>query len=195
MPGDQGGGGAIRGGRSGGHEERPSANAYAPSALLPRQAGNDRQGAWPAHLPRFERARARGSAMARHGALRAARPLGSRHHRLGRVRRPLGALSRMSEPVFSALWEAQAFAMATTLQERGAFSAKEWSQALAEVIAEVRARGEPDTGENYYRHWLLPLQRPVPPQAPVPTHPPPPPPPQLEKPPPPPPPPNPLPPP
>jgi nitrile hydratase accessory protein len=65
----------------------------------------------------------------------------------------------MSEPVFSALWEAQAFAMAMTLQERGVFTAKEWSQALAEVIAEVRSRGEPDTGENYYRHWLVALER------------------------------------
>ena len=65
----------------------------------------------------------------------------------------------MSEPVFKEQWEAQAFAMATALQESGAFTAKEWSQALAEVIAEVRARGEPDTGEDYYRHWLVALER------------------------------------
>jgi nitrile hydratase accessory protein len=65
----------------------------------------------------------------------------------------------MSEPVFKEQWEAQAFAMAMALQERGAFTAKEWSQALAEVIAEVRARGEPDTGEDYYRHWLVALER------------------------------------
>ena len=65
----------------------------------------------------------------------------------------------MNEPVFNALWEAQAFAMALTLHERGAFTWKEWSQALAEVIAEVRSRGEPDTGEDYYRHWLTALER------------------------------------
>ena len=65
----------------------------------------------------------------------------------------------MSEPVFKAQWEAQAFAMAMALQERGVITPKEWSQALAEVIAEVRARGEPDTGEDYYRHWLVALER------------------------------------
>jgi len=65
----------------------------------------------------------------------------------------------MSEPVFKALWEAQAFAMALALHERGAFTWKEWSQTLAEVIAEVRERGEPDTGEDYYRHWLTALER------------------------------------
>jgi nitrile hydratase accessory protein len=65
----------------------------------------------------------------------------------------------MSEPVFKALWEAQAFAMAVQLHERGAYSWKEWSQTLAEVIAEVRDRGEPDTGEDYYRHWMVALER------------------------------------
>ena len=30
---------------------------------------------------------------------------------------------------------------------------------LAEVIGEVRRRGEPDTGEEYYRHWLTALER------------------------------------
>jgi len=62
-------------------------------------------------------------------------------------------------PVFNAPWEAQAFAMAVALHEGGAFSWKEWSGTLAEVIAEVRARGEPDTGEHYYAHWLTALER------------------------------------
>jgi nitrile hydratase accessory protein len=65
----------------------------------------------------------------------------------------------MTEPVFKALWEAQAFAMAVQLHERGLYSWKEWSQTLAEVIAEVRDRGEPDTGEDYYRHWMVALER------------------------------------
>ena len=30
---------------------------------------------------------------------------------------------------------------------------------LAEVIGELRQRGEPDTGEQYYRHWLTALER------------------------------------
>ena len=64
-----------------------------------------------------------------------------------------------TDPVFKAPWEAQAFAMTLALHERGAFSWKEWAQTLAEVIAEVKARGEPDTGEDYYRHWLTALER------------------------------------
>ena len=27
------------------------------------------------------------------------------------------------------------------------------------MIAEVKARGEPDTGERYYEHWLTALER------------------------------------
>ena len=63
------------------------------------------------------------------------------------------------DPVFKAPWEAQAFAMAVALHERGAFTWKEWAATLAEVIAEVKARGEPDTGEHYYEHWLTALER------------------------------------
>ena len=65
----------------------------------------------------------------------------------------------LGDPVFRAPWEAQAFAMALALHERGAFTWKEWAQTLAAVIAEVRERGEPDTGEDYYRHWLTALER------------------------------------
>jgi len=63
------------------------------------------------------------------------------------------------EPVFNAPWEAQAFAMAVALHERGAFTWSEWAATLAEVVAEVKARGEPDTGERYYEHWLAALER------------------------------------
>ncbi len=62
-------------------------------------------------------------------------------------------------PVFKAPWEAQAFAMTLALHERGEFTWKEWAQALAAVIAEVRQRGEVDSGEDYYRHWLTALER------------------------------------
>jgi nitrile hydratase accessory protein len=62
-------------------------------------------------------------------------------------------------PVFNAPWEAQAFAMAVALHERGLFTWKEWAATLAQVIAEVRARGEADTGEDYYLHWLAALER------------------------------------
>ena len=63
------------------------------------------------------------------------------------------------DPTFKEPWEAQAFAMTLALHERGAFTWKEWANTLAEVIAEVRERGEPDTGEDYYRHWLAALER------------------------------------
>jgi nitrile hydratase accessory protein len=62
-------------------------------------------------------------------------------------------------PVFNAPWEAQAFAMTLALHERGEFSWKEWAQTLADVIGEVRQRGEADTGEHYYRHWQTALER------------------------------------
>ena len=63
------------------------------------------------------------------------------------------------DPVFRAPWEAQAFAMTLALHERGEFTWKEWAQTLAAVIAEVRQRGEADSGEDYYRHWLTALER------------------------------------
>lgn len=62
-------------------------------------------------------------------------------------------------PVFKAPWEAHAFALVLALHERGEFTWKEWAQALSEVIGDVRQRGDPDTGEGYYRHWLTALER------------------------------------
>ena len=76
------------------------------------------------------------------------------------LRAELPALPRDDAgPVFNAPWEAQAFAMAVALHERGAFSWKEWAHTLAAVIGEAAQRGEPDTGEDYYRHWLAALER------------------------------------
>jgi nitrile hydratase accessory protein len=62
-------------------------------------------------------------------------------------------------PVFREPWEAQAFAMALTLHERGLFTWSEWAAALAEQIKRAQAAGDPDTGETYYRHWLATLER------------------------------------
>jgi nitrile hydratase accessory protein len=62
-------------------------------------------------------------------------------------------------PVFKAPWEAQAFAMAVALHARGAFTWPEWADTLAEVIGEARERGDPDTGQDYYVHWLTALER------------------------------------
>jgi nitrile hydratase accessory protein len=59
-------------------------------------------------------------------------------------------------PVFRAPWEAQAFAMAVLLHERGHFSWKEWAARLADEIAAAR---ESDDGRRYYHHWLAALEK------------------------------------
>ena len=62
-------------------------------------------------------------------------------------------------PVFREPWEAQAFAMALTLHERGMFTWSEWAAALADEIKRAQRAGDPDTGETYYRHWVAALER------------------------------------
>jgi nitrile hydratase accessory protein len=62
-------------------------------------------------------------------------------------------------PVFREPWEAEAFAMAVALHERGLFAWSEWTAALADEIKRAQAEGDPDTGETYYRHWLAALER------------------------------------
>jgi nitrile hydratase accessory protein len=62
-------------------------------------------------------------------------------------------------PVFREPWEAQSFAMAVALYERGVFTWPEWAAVLADEIARAQAAGDPDTGETYYRHWLSALER------------------------------------
>jgi nitrile hydratase accessory protein len=62
-------------------------------------------------------------------------------------------------PVFAEPWEAQAFALAVALHERGVFTWPEWAEALAAEIARAQAAGDPDTGTTYYRHWLAALER------------------------------------
>ena len=61
-------------------------------------------------------------------------------------------------PVFRAPWEAQAFAMAVLLHERGVFTWPEWTARLADEIASATARGEDDDGRRYYQHWLAALE-------------------------------------
>jgi nitrile hydratase accessory protein len=64
-----------------------------------------------------------------------------------------------SGPVFREPWEAQAFALALSLHERGTFSWAEWASALAAEIRRAQRGGDPDTGDTYYRHWLAALER------------------------------------
>jgi nitrile hydratase accessory protein len=53
--------------------------------------------------------------------------------------------------VFDAPWEAQAFALAVSLHERGLFSWPEFSAALG--------RERADGGDSYYADWLTALER------------------------------------
>jgi len=62
-------------------------------------------------------------------------------------------------PVFRAPWEAEAFALALALNERGLFTWKEWAATLGDEIKKAQAAGDPDTGETYYHHWLATLER------------------------------------
>ena len=62
-------------------------------------------------------------------------------------------------PVFKAPWEAQAFAMTVSLHARGAFTWREWADALARELAAALARGAPDDGSYYYEHWLAALEK------------------------------------
>jgi len=62
-------------------------------------------------------------------------------------------------PVFRAPWEAEAFALALSLNERGLFTWTEWAATLGDEIKKAQAAGDPDTGETYYRHWLATLER------------------------------------
>ena len=58
------------------------------------------------------------------------------------------------EPVFAAPWEAQAFALAILLHQRGVFAWDEWTRTLAEEIHRPEAEGR-----SYYQHWLAALER------------------------------------
>ena len=61
-------------------------------------------------------------------------------------------------PVFGEPWEAQAFAITLALHRRGLFTWTEWSTTLAAEIKRAQTRGDPDTGETYYRYWLAALE-------------------------------------
>jgi nitrile hydratase accessory protein len=77
-----------------------------------------------------------------------------------RATREVRSIPRNAEgPVFREPWEAQAFALAVSLNARGLFTWKEWAATLGEEIKKAQATGDPDTGETYYRHWLTTLER------------------------------------
>jgi len=62
-------------------------------------------------------------------------------------------------PVFREPWEARVLAMAVALREAGVFAWKDWAAALGEEIAKPEARVDPGTGDSYYHHWLVALEK------------------------------------
>ncbi len=72
----------------------------------------------------------------------------------------LDALPRLPRddggPVFSAPWQAQAFALAVRLNEAGVFTWSEWAETLG---AELAAAGPDDSVDHYYEHWLAALEK------------------------------------
>jgi nitrile hydratase accessory protein len=56
------------------------------------------------------------------------------------------------DPVFREPWEAQAFAIAVSLYEKGLFTWPEWAAALAREIAA-------DQDRSYYESWLAALEK------------------------------------
>jgi nitrile hydratase accessory protein len=61
-------------------------------------------------------------------------------------------LITLEDPVFNEPWEAQAFAMAVSLNATGLFTWTEWAAALADQIAA-------DPNRSYYESWLLTLEK------------------------------------
>ena len=60
------------------------------------------------------------------------------------------------EAPFSAPWEAQAFALAVALADKGAFAWREFSEALG---AEIRAAEQQGRDAPYYALWLSALEK------------------------------------
>jgi nitrile hydratase accessory protein len=72
---------------------------------------------------------------------------------LSRADAPLCPLPRDDGgPHFAEPWQAQAFALAVLLSERGAFTWAEWTRALASEIAQSDA-------DDYWRNWVAALER------------------------------------
>ena len=65
-------------------------------------------------------------------------------------------MTRPEPPVFAEAWQAQAFALAITLNERGLFSWNEWTQRLGEELKNQNtAAGE----AGYFECWLAALEK------------------------------------
>ena len=72
-----------------------------------------------------------------------------------------------AEVVFSAPWQAHAFAMTVQLHEKGVFTWPQWAAALSAEIRRAQTESAPDDapddgqddGSRYYTHWLNALEQ------------------------------------
>ena len=64
-----------------------------------------------------------------------------------------------AEPVFEEPWQAQIFAIVVELHKRGAFSWKEWSEALGAEKQKAAKAGVGTSGGDDYRLWLTALEK------------------------------------
>lgn len=62
-------------------------------------------------------------------------------------------------PVFAEPWQAQVFALAVSLHQKGLFTWSEWADTLGDEIRRAVAAGDPDDGTTYYNHWMATLER------------------------------------
>lgn len=58
-------------------------------------------------------------------------------------------------PVFAEPWQAEAFAIAVALHERGSFTWTEWAQALSFQLKQAKER---EDASDYYQCWLAALE-------------------------------------
>ena len=65
----------------------------------------------------------------------------------------------MDEPVFTAPWHAQLFALTVKLSEAGHFSWPEWTQIFGQVLKINDLGRELDGGDDYFLAWLEALER------------------------------------
>ena len=66
------------------------------------------------------------------------------------------------KPVFAAPWQAQAFALAVSLNEAGHFTWAEWTERFAPILKEAQiapGASAADVNETYYQAWLKALER------------------------------------
>jgi nitrile hydratase accessory protein len=58
-------------------------------------------------------------------------------------------------PAFAEPWQAQAFALAVALHQRGVFTWAEWA---AELSCQVAVPDAAQDGSDYYQHWLAAIE-------------------------------------